>query len=123
MGILSKLMFWKREPELEELPGAGEPDLTKDITGLGRPEFGDQSSYPQPPQGIPPPQPVSPPSFQQQPVPPQQETIISKEMEILSSKLDSIKANLDSINQRLANIERLAYGEHETEHEEIEHRW
>ena len=33
--------------------------------------------------------------------------------EIISAKLDAIKATLDAVNQRLANLERVAFSEHD----------
>ena len=84
--------------------------------GLGAPP--QQPSYGQPPPMGQPPQQMAPQQFQQPapPMMPQQQggqEVVGKDFEIVSSKLDGLRASLESINQRLANLERVAYGEHE----------
>lgn len=37
----------------------------------------------------------------------------NRDMEVVSAKLDAIRAQLESLNSRVANIERIARGEHE----------
>jgi len=68
----------------------------------------------------PPSQPPGQPAPMQQPfgapIQPPQPTASdfkSEKFEVVSAKLDSIRYTLDSINQRLANLERVAYGEHD----------
>lgn len=48
-----------------------------------------------------------------QPPQPTERDYPSDKFEVVSAKLDSIRYTLESINQRLANLERIAYGEHE----------
>ena len=130
MGILDKVMFWKKKDEFSDIglgdkenlafgdelggqpgaaPGAGlgtnPPDLGPD-PGLG----------PQPSPSMP--QQPSMPSFSQPPIQPQpsynpQQDLESKSLEVISSKLDAIRASIDSLNQRLANLEAIARGEEE----------
>ena len=119
MGILDKMMFWKRKDEFESI-GLGEkgPMPSMDL-GLS-PEFGSadfgQAPYPSTPSAQPPfqQQPpfraqFQPPFAQQMP----QDYTTNKNLEVISSKLDALRASLDSINQRLANIEAIARGEEE----------
>ena len=143
MGILDKVMFWKKKDEFADAglggkdnlafgddfgqggfpgqnaaPGAG---LGSDVGGRN---FGSYSQqYPQP-QGFPQQQSFSQqPSFPQQPsfsqpypqpgFNPQQE-VESKNLEIISSKLDALRASIESLNQRLANLEAIARGDEES---------
>ena len=137
MGVLDKLMFWKRS---DDLPGIGKgadlgfdaglganPGMPNDNLGLppsnpelglpqARNDLGQQQGFGQ--QTYPPPQQTAPVGFQSSPVMPQQPaqqemTMMSKDLELLSYKLDTLKAAIDMVNQRLANIERLATGEQE----------
>ena len=137
MGILDKVMFWKKKddfgdadlggkdnlafgndfgqggfPAQNAAPGAG---LGSDVGGRN---FGSYSQqYPQP-QGFPQQQSFSQqPSFSQ-PYPkpgfnPQQE-MESKNLEIISSKLDALRASIESLNQRLANLEAIARGDEDS---------
>ena len=121
MGFFSKLAFWKKKDELD--------DLGKDL-GLDKDLGLELSSGPSPDLGMnvepaPIQQPYQKyPSFQQssfQPQPAFQQPsytsdnnyITSKNLEVISSKLDALRASLESINQRLANIESIARGEQE----------
>src|SRR3989338_9034912 len=130
MGILGKVMFWKKKDEFADAglgekgnlafgddfgqggfpgqntePGTG---LGSDVGGRGFCSYSQQ--YPQP-QGFP-----QQPSFSQ-PYPqsfnPQQE-MESKNLEIISSKLDALRASIESLNQRLANLEAIARGDEES---------
>jgi len=120
MAFLSKLAFWKKKDDIE--------DLGKDL-GLGK-ELGlDIGTGPSPDLGMGLEQQQQPwqkyPSFQQpqqsfQPAPSFQQPsyqsdnyIASKNLEVISSKLDALRASLESVNQRLANIEAIARGEQE----------
>ena len=136
MGIFDKLAFWKRKEE--PLPPEGMPPE------LGLPKEGDLGLHPEgfeepvaaglappgAPQGMPgmpgsepmhgyEPEPTPSlstlPGFQSQSPPPMVPLHISKDLELISAKLDALKASLDSVNQRLANLERIAQGEHERE--------
>ena len=143
MGILGKLMFWKKKDEFADVglgdkgnlafgndfgaqTGANTSGLPGTNTsgmpgGLG-PEPGmDQGLGQQPPaQDMAQPS-VSSFSQPQQPQfsPPQpnypspQQEVESKNLEIISSKLDALRASIESLNQRLANLEALARGEEE----------
>ena len=129
MGILDKVMFWKKKDEFADVglgdkenlafgdefgqqPGAN-PQGMGAATGLG-PEHGMGQDYGQQPiqQGQPSIPSFSPPQQYQQPptYSPQQE-LETKSLEVISSKLDAIRASIDSLNQRLANLEAIAKGE------------
>ncbi len=110
MGVLGKLVFWKK----------------KDETALGT-NLGLESQYPQPGFGSVPDysqqQWSQPPSSygqqpmgmqQMQPQPMQMDSLQSsasyaagKQLELVSAKLDALKAAIDALNQRMANIERM----------------
>ncbi|MBW2976243.1 hypothetical protein KY347_02245 [Candidatus Woesearchaeota archaeon] len=141
MGILDKVMFWKKKDEFADIGlgdkdnlafgddfGAGTPKVPgAGQTGLGQPEFTPPSigmgsgqsysqQYPQP-QGFPqtpsmPSAPSYPQQFQQpQPSFGSPQEMASKNLEIISSKLDALRASIESLNQRLANLEAIARGE------------
>jgi len=122
MAFFSKLAFWKKKDNLDDLGkdlgldkelgldlGGPSPDLGMGIEpqqqpyqkypSFQQPGFQSQPSYPQP-------------SFQQ-PSYQSDSYIASKNLEVISSKLDALKATMESINQRLANIEAIARGEQE----------
>ena len=133
MGILDKLMFWKRKDEFSEI-GLGDKDpfgknnlafgddfgmgQGAEQPGFGQQSFGQQPRYQQQFPQAPSQQPSFSPQQFQQYQPPRydysQQDMASKNIEIVSSKIDAMRASLDSINQRLANIEALARGEDET---------
>ena len=134
MGILGKIMFWKKKDEFADI-GLGDKGAAPDMDlGLG-PDIGaggdfGQGAGMQPSPVMPSPQ---QPSFQQQPPsfgpppsinPPQmqssEEYAANKNLEVISSKLDALKAAIESINQRLTNIEAIARGEVEDRHKR---RW
>lgn len=124
MGVMSKLMFWKKEDDFKDL--GFDKDFAADLggpTNFGQNDsFGQQdnlgldmpSNRPQQiSQSYPPPirpQPAyQPQSYQPyQPQKPDHEYIVSKEIEVLSSKIDAIRVTLESVNQRLARIEKIA---------------
>ena len=140
MGVLGKLMFWKKKDDFsldgQDIGKFGTDNGFGDVgKGMGEGNLGmehpdnlglpntnpylrqSQSNF----QGTQIPSPNSfsgataPPGFQAPPItpeqPPRQDYVISKDMEIISAKLDSLKAYLDAINQRLSNIERIASSE------------
>jgi hypothetical protein len=133
MGIFGKLAFWrKKEEPLPPLGGAPGLGLPKDDLGLSPPEgLEEPTAAGIAPPGAPPeipgpapmpgsePEPTSPmstpPGFRAQPPPPMGPPHMEKDFELISAKLDALKASLDSVNQRLANLERIARGEHEKE--------
>lgn len=106
MGVLGKLMFWRKKDEL----GADNLGLPKDTFPTPNPypgDYGQQQSWSQPGMGSYP-QPQMP--IQQ----PQMESLqssnaytASKQMELVSAKLDALKAAIDTLNQRIANMERV----------------
>ncbi len=137
MGILDKIMFWKKTDEFADVglgekenlafgnefnaapgtglgptPGSGtEPGMDQ---GLGQQNQGFTPPGPTPPQPSAPSYP-SQPQFQPQPpsyANPQQD-LEAKSLEVISSKLDAIRASIESLNQRLANLEAIARGEEE----------
>ena len=123
MAFFSKLAFWKKKDELEDL--GLDKDLGLDMGAGPSPDLGigiePASQAQQPLQKYPsfqPQQGFQAPSFQPQPM--QQPSynasdnyIASKNLEVISSKLDALRVSLESINQRLANIEAIARGEQE----------
>ena len=144
MGILDKVMFWKKKDDLSDLgdlgqglgknnmafgdnfnsqanpfgqPGAGQ-GMGNDF-GQGMGNYGQapaQNSYGQySGQNFSNQQPMS---FGSPPYSQQQkygqDEITSKNIEIVSSKLDALRATLESINQRLENLEAIARGDEET---------
>jgi len=120
MGFFSKLAFWKKRDELEDIGkdlgidkdlgldiGAGpSPDLGMGIEPQMQQPYQKYPSFQQTQQGF-------QPAFQQQPSLSNEGYIASKNLEVISSKLDALRASLESINQRLANIEAIARGEQE----------
>lgn len=139
MGLLSKLKFWsKSEDEIGDLnlddlglPGENSAPGTDDL-GLPKDSMpGAESSaipgvpgqHRQPPKKPDtttvsadmgpdmPPGTLSPTPSAPQPQTPRPSA--PREMELVNAKLDTIRANLESINQRLANLERIARGDHE----------
>ena len=139
MGVLDKLMFWKKSDDFGKDMNLGlGPDnlgmggqnlgMGNQNMGLGNQGFGNQNfgmppaqedfgfntpQYQSPYQNRPQ---MAPPGFQasvpMMPTAPQQDfSMVGKDIELLSYKLDTIKAALDMVNQRLANIERIAQGE------------
>ncbi|OIO63675.1 hypothetical protein COT48_01380 [Candidatus Woesearchaeota archaeon CG08_land_8_20_14_0_20_47_9] len=135
MGILDKLMFWKKGDDLgldTEL-GLDEKGMPRDNLSSFSDAARKQPSQPAPNQGHYPEaseafntQPAEgfermqmqgfpPEGFQHAPsTPPNrgyEQYVLSKELEVISSKLDAIRATLENINQRIANLERIAYGE------------
>ena len=122
MGVFSKLAFWKKKDDLDDLGkdlGIGK-DLGMDFNSGPSPDLGmgiDQNQQQSPFQKYPSFQ--QSPNFQSQPVFQQpsfnsnDNYITSKNLEVISSKLDALRASLESINQRLANLEAIARGEQE----------
>ena len=126
MGILDKVMFWKKKDEFSDIglgdkenlafgdefgaqpgtpgavPGTNPPGLGSD------PGLGPQPAAPQAP-SMPTFQP-STPQYQQPSYNPQQD-LEAKSLEVISSKLDALRASVDSLNQRLANLEAIARGD------------
>ena len=133
MGILDKLMFWKKEDEFADIglgdkdnlpfgdqfgapPGGANPPGLGPTPGMDEGGMGPGPS----PAGPTPPQPSMPsfsppsqPQYQQPPSYAPQQELESKNLEVISSKLDAIRASIESLNQRLANLEAIAKGEEE----------
>ncbi len=97
------------------MPRGMQPGMDPNMN-LGMPEdtgFGNLGQQPptQPPgKPVPMQQPFGAPI---QPPQPTERDFKNEKFEVVSAKLDSIRYTLDSINQRLANLERVAYGEHD----------
>jgi hypothetical protein len=126
MGILNKIMFWKKDDfDFEDFAkkdmnpdlGAGAnpmgkpssfgSDVKQDSFGMKEPDLGmsrsiDESSYSKPQQT------PQMPGFggQNQQATNNSGASSNKDLELINSKLDTIKAILGSLDQRLANIER-----------------
>ena len=138
MGVFDKLAFWKKKDDFDlgkdfgaDL-GLGQPGAAPDLgpspyapqragldqnmnTGLppdtGFGSMGKPQTPIQPPgQPAPMQQPFGAPM---QPPKPTAHDHSNDKFEVVSAKLDSIRYTLESINQRLANLERVAYGEHD----------
>ena len=112
MGILNKLLFWRREDEVD-FDKLAEDQLKKsahDDLGIEpSPDFEEKPLFPEQEPARPTMARGSP--YKQTTFPQQaafaQETI-EKDLELISSKLDTIKAMLSSLDQRTANLERAA---------------
>lgn len=130
MAFFSRLAFWKRKDDLDDLGkdlgldrdlglGMGpSPDLGMGMEAQGQQPFQKYPSFQQQPQSFQSqpsfqPQNFQSQSFQQQPSYSNEDFMTSKNLEVISSKLDALRASLESINQRLANIEAIARGEQE----------
>ena len=111
MGILGKLMFWKKdELGLNDELALQKGTLPMDELGLGSPGLPRQQvQVPEPSFQEPRPYVQQQPYLQQQP----QYYSQNRDLELVSAKLDAMRATLESINQRLAGLERVAYGEEE----------
>ncbi|MDP6265771.1 MAG: hypothetical protein QF655_00810 [Candidatus Woesearchaeota archaeon] len=135
MGILDKVMFWKKSDNLDDLglggrdnlafgndlgvgpgatpgmPGAAPPGGLGPDPGMG------QGLGQQPPAQSMPPGPsmpsFTPPSPPQPSYPSPQQEVETKSLEVISSKLDAIRASIESLSQRMANLEAIARGEEE----------
>ena len=128
MGILDKVMFWKKKDDFADLGLGSNKDMAfgddfgmdqgmaQQQPGLGQqPDMGfSNPSMPSSPSMPPAPQ-MQPPSAAQFGQAPRydspQQDMTSKNIEVISSKIDALRANLESINQRLANLEAIARGE------------
>lgn len=135
MGILDKVMFWKKKDEFADM-GLGDKDnlaFGNDFgampgTGLGQmpggSDFGSQGFGQQPmgqAQNYPSSQPQMPSYPSQQQFQPQQPSYMnpqqdleSKNLEIISSKLDALRASIENLSQRMANLEAIARGDEES---------
>ena len=140
MGIMSKIMFWKKgEDDLGDLGLGGEElGLGKDLTGMegvgsgNLPGFGENEHFEgaekplKAAPGAPKTDEVSyqgynansysapPQPMQSAPQPDRRDQLmIGKELELISAKLDSLKISMDSLNMRVASLERIARGDYE----------
>lgn len=124
MGILGKIMFWRKKDDfsdlgLDEKRPFGDENLAFGNNfgmgaGLGQPVMGQSQGFsqqPSPSLGFS--QPAYPqPSYPSyQPRYESQQDMASKNLEIISSKLDAVRASIESLNQRLANLEAIARGD------------
>ena len=132
MGLLGKLMFWKKKDEFESIGLGGKGNLPGMDLGLG-PDFGAGADFGpgdglQPPPGMPSMQQPSfaqqpsfpPPSYSQPAMQSPRDYTADKNLEVISSKLDALRVAIESINQRLANLEAIARGE---EDQRYKRRW
>lgn len=116
MGILNKLLFWRRDDELDFDKLANEQlktGIKDDPLGLDHEtDFEERSPFPdqqEPSRPVIKGSPYKQTNFQQQsPAFSPATENISKDLELISSKLDTIKAMLASLDQRTANLERAA---------------
>lgn len=136
MGLLNKLMFWKKEDDFDF-----DGDIDKNLTSSGLPPMDDlglnskpeginerspfdpPQTYPEEPtSAFPTPgtaaQTPGPVGLTPQPTAPRTsrgDEISKQDLELISSKLDTIKAQLNAIEQRLTNLEKAA-GVHKQQH-------
>lgn len=137
MGILDKVMFWKKDDDFDfdkiandaarQTPGNLNPldsDIPTDPLGtgdsLGKPSFPETQIPPQTSQqptrqptdigGQAPPPPSAMEQHREMMQQPTQASynISPRDIELLSSKLDTIKAILVSLDQRTSNLEKVA---------------
>ncbi|MBN2111960.1 hypothetical protein JW707_02560 [Candidatus Woesearchaeota archaeon] len=135
MGLLDKIMFWKKEEEPFPRQDFGSkdfgfPDESHDL-GLPKPggpglpgeeqkpgNFGGVPEYPSPSFGAPRLEETAPPQTRALPQGAvqmeQTPSMSNKDLEIISLKLDSMKATLEAINERIARLEKIAEGERES---------
>ena len=123
MGILDKVMFWKKKDEFAglgpgELPGEmGGPELGLSKTGLPE-EAMHPGAAPGAAPGMPTLEPAGPPEAPQAlgGLPPQAapqpqvvhpEAVGKAEVEIISVKIDNLKTTIEVVNQRLERIEKM----------------
>jgi hypothetical protein len=105
MGILKKLMFWRRDDEMD-FDKFADKELSTDHLGINQPAGMEEKS----PFAREPSQPL-PPHLQEAPAGVQQSTAPrtqNRDLELISSKLDTLKAILTSMDQRISNLERVA---------------
>jgi hypothetical protein len=137
MGLLSKLMFWKKEeplPDLGKGPDMGLPPMDDMGAMPGMPKAGGDELGLPPELGAEPrggpgmdmpkleeapaeagfPRPAPPAASA--PTPPMHGEASGKDLEIISLKLDSLKTTLEAINERLARLEKMAEGGSESRH-------
>ncbi|MBU0457776.1 MAG: hypothetical protein KKD75_06545 [Nanoarchaeota archaeon] len=123
MGILNKLMFWKRKDEFDfdELTDKelGKNNFSKEDFGLEEKHYGLEEKSPFPAAGIEQNQSL-PPHLEETerpgnigltrsaPVPPRGLEGRDRDLELINSKLDTVKAILTSVDQRISNLERAA---------------
>lgn len=131
MGILDKIMFWKKD-DFSSLGLGDDDDFSMGSAPETTPNFSQEPKKPLPGEmtgtsEMPPgmgseePKGYGMPKYEelQQQQQPQRRDMpnmypqSNKDMEIISAKLDSIRASLESMNTRLANLERIARGEYE----------
>ena len=124
MTLLDKLMFWKKEEALPELPVGKFPEL--ETPGLARPpglppapggpglteppSMGeDLGPAPSPPQLQPVQTPPAPRAFSPSPAPAQQgpaQTMSQDSMQVINAKLDTLKALIENMNIKLDRMEK-----------------
>lgn len=116
MGVVDKLMFWKKKDDLALDNLGGMPGGMADLGQVPSEDpYGTDGGMPGQPMGQ-----YAPQQYSRQPIPqqqfqqpsfsgyPSQQQNGGRDLEVVSAKLDALKAYLDSINQRLANLERIA---------------
>ncbi len=117
MGILNKLMFWKKEddfdfdrmtqqemgksPSLGPDPLAGSQGFPDEKSAFGSDPFSPKPTFGQPSTSRAD-EPAAMDSWKQQ----NNTGGSSKDIELINSKLDTLKAILTSMDQRLSNVER-----------------
>jgi hypothetical protein len=117
MGIFDKLMFWKKQDDLDLGNINSQAGMPADMGQIPSDPFSTEMGIPQQQFGQYRQQMAQPQYSPQQPFSrmdyagQQQPSYGNKDLEVVSAKLDALKAYMDSINQRLANLERIAEGQ------------
>ncbi len=127
MGMLDKLMFWKKDDDFDFKSLSNDPlgstPLHENI-GLENDPFGQdslatktQNTPPTQPQAPPPMDDLKPEAFGQA-----KQASGTRDLELISSKLDTIKALLQSLDSRVTNIERIAKQEEVQQRQEQQNK-
>lgn len=102
MSFLNKLLFWRRDDEMEF-----EQIAEKELQSHERPLFPDN---PAKPGGMEEPSLFDEPRADERPLVPSTRPAATaqnpRDVELINSKLDTIKAMLNSLDQRMAHLER-----------------
>ncbi len=99
MGILNKLLFWKKdedELDFDKIAEKEMQDLSTPSEKTNKSEFEEESGFSPSRESA-----LRPSAFSQQ-----NESVNQRELELINSKLDTIKVMLASIEQRLASLEQ-----------------
>lgn len=103
MGLLNKVLFWRRKDDIEALPEFEDfktPLRGEKLNSFDFPEPKNEFEAYAKLEAKPPVQPIMP-------------SHPARDTELVLAKLDAIKTSLENINMRLERLERIARGEEE----------